>query len=355
MDPPFLRERVMIKRGKLSESPKHVMADPEEKTEVSFVPGFGELSDAITEKRSPLIDRTMPPAAMEGGAVPTEDAIMSARPICDRGTLTMVTGAEAGSVYRLGRSALVGRSIDCQIRVDEVGVSRRHALIVQESDTEYLLQDLGSRNGTSVRGKPVARSRLADGDRIGFGPVFFRFTLADEKEETALRLRYESSILDGLTGAMNRRHFDDRLIGEMAFAKRHDAQVSLLLLDIDHFKRVNDRYGHQAGDAVLRQLAATIRSALRLEDVFARYGGEEFAIIARGIDLPHAFAFGERLRGLVATTAFRHEQITIPITLSIGVAALADCHDASVDQLVALADARLYMAKAAGRNCCRGA
>jgi two-component system cell cycle response regulator len=327
----------------------------EENARVNIAPGFGEVAEAITERRSLYVERTLPPAEMGGGMVPTEDEIMSARPICDRGTLTMVTGAEAGSVYRLGRSALVGRSIDCQIRVDEVGVSRRHALISQESETEYILQDLGSRNGTSVRGKPITRSRLIDGDRIGFGPVFFRFTLADEKEEAALRQRYESSILDGLTGAMNRRHFDDRLVGELAFAKRHDAHVSLLLMDIDHFKRVNDRYGHQGGDAILKQLAATIRSALRLEDIFARYGGEEFAIIARGIDLAHAFSFGERIRSLVAATPFRHEQVTIPVTLSIGVASLSDCRDASVDQLIALADSRLYLAKAAGRNCCRGA
>jgi diguanylate cyclase (GGDEF)-like protein len=327
----------------------------EENARVNIAPGFGEVAEAITERRSLYVERTLPPAEMDGGMVPTEDEIMSARPICDRGTLTMVTGAEAGSVYRLGRSALVGRSIDCQIRVDEVGVSRRHALISQESDTEYILQDLGSRNGTSVRSKPITRSRLIDGDRIGFGPVFFRFTLADEKEEAALRQRYESSILDGLTGAMNRRHFDDRLVGELAFAKRHDAHVSLLLMDIDHFKRVNDRYGHQGGDAILKQLAATIRSALRLEDIFARYGGEEFAIIARGIDLAHAFSFGERIRSLVAATPFRHEQVTIPVTLSIGVASLSDCCDASVDQLIALADSRLYLAKAAGRNCCRGA
>jgi two-component system cell cycle response regulator len=344
----------MIKRGKGSLLPEMGAGSSEEKTAVSIIPGFGETSDVITEKRTSLFERTLPPARMEGGMAPTEDEIMSARPICDRGTLTMVTGAEAGSVYRLGRQALIGRSVDCHIRIDEVGVSRRHALIVQESDTEYLLQDLGSRNGTSVRGKPVTRSRLTDGDRIGFGPVFFRFTLADEKEEAALRLRYESSILDGLTGAMNRRHFDDRLIGELAFAKRHDAQVSLLLMDVDHFKQVNDRYGHQAGDSVLRQLAATIRSALRLEDVFARYGGEEFAIIARGIDLKQAFAFGERLRGLVAGAKFRHDDVTIPVTLSIGVAALSDCQDASVDQLVTLADTRLYMAKEAGRNRCIG-
>jgi two-component system, cell cycle response regulator len=317
--------------------------------------GESNQAEAITEKRALYVERTLPPARFDSEMPPTEGEMVSAPPICDRGTLTMVTGSEAGAVHRLGRSALVGRSLEAQIRIDDAGVSRRHSVILQESDTEYILQDLGSRNGTTVRGRSVTRCRLADGDRIGFGPVFFRFTLADELEETALRQRYESSIVDGLTGAMNRRHFDDRLVGELAFAKRHDAAVSLLLIDIDHFKKVNDRHGHQAGDSVLRQLAATIRHTLRLEDVFARYGGEEFAVIARGIDLERAGAFGERLRNLVAKTSFKHEQAVIPVTLSIGIASLSDCNDASVDQLVRVADARLYAAKAAGRNCCRSA
>jgi diguanylate cyclase (GGDEF)-like protein len=275
--------------------------------------------------------------------------------VCDRGTLTMVSGPEAGSVYRLGASTVLGRSLDCEIRIAEVGVSRRHALIEQQGSIDYVLQDLGSRNGTTVRGRQITKCRLTDGDRIGIGPIFFRFALTDEMEELALRRRYESSIIDGLTGALNRKHFDDRLIGELAFAKRHKAEVSLLILDVDHFKEVNDRLGHLAGDSILRQLALKIRDALRVEDVFARYGGEEFAIIARGIDRQGALAFAERVRNLVALTPFLFETTPVPITVSIGVATLHECRDASVDQLITLADSRLYVAKASGRNCTRGA
>jgi diguanylate cyclase (GGDEF)-like protein len=186
------------------------------------------------------------------------------------------------------------------------------------------------------------------------GPIFFRFTLTDETEEASLRRRYEASIIDALTGAINRKHFDDRLVGELAYAKRHQTQVSLLFLDVDHFKRVNDRFGHPVGDSILRDLSSTIRGALRLEDIFARYGGEEFAIIARGIDLEHALLLAERVRTLVESTEFAHQTVPIPVTISIGVACLANCRDASADQLLALADTHLYAAKAAGRNCCRG-
>jgi two-component system cell cycle response regulator len=274
-------------------------------------------------------------------------------PVCDRGTLTMVSGNEAGSVYRLTVSTMVGRSPDCEIQIDHAGVSRRHARIVREAETEYVVQDLGSRNGVTVRGRPVTRCRLVDGDRIGFGPMFFRFALADEREEQALRQRYEFSVVDGLTGALNRKHFDDRLVGELAYAKRHASELLLLILDVDHFKAVNDRLGHQAGDSVLRQLATGIKTILRAEDVFARYGGEEFATIARGIPGKEALGFADRIRHLVEKTRFVHENNSIAITVSIGVATLADCKEPSVDQLIRAADAGLYAAKASGRNCCK--
>jgi len=294
---------------------------------------------------------------LEGGELLAEITAPGAHdvPICDRGTLTMVSGNEAGSVHRLGASSVVGRSPDCEIHIDHAGVSRRHARIVQESETQYVVQDLGSRNGTTVRGQPVTRARLTDGDRIGFGPIFFRFALADETEVLALKQRYEFSVVDGLTGAINRKHFDNRLIIELAYAKRHQTDVSLLLLDIDHFKDINDRLGHPAGDAVLRQVAAAIKATLRLEDVFARYGGEEFAIIARGIGSSDALAFADRIRRVVEEARFEHESSPVGVTISVGVATLADCKEPSVDNLVKLSDAALYTAKAMGRNCSRRA
>jgi two-component system, cell cycle response regulator len=339
------------------------MKKKESKEDKKFA-DFVDLTNEVTGTIKPeslralqtTVDITLPPGPNPDDEMTgTEDAIPSAMPVCDRGTLTMVSGTEAGSVYRLGANTVVGRSLDCQVKIHESGVSRRHALITQSGETEYFVQDLGSRNGTTVRGRPITRARLVDGDRIGVGPVFFRFALADETEEMALKRRYEFSIVDGLTGAMNRKHFDDRLIGELAYAKRHKAGVTLMIIDVDHFKKINDRHGHQAGDTVLKRLATLIRSTLRVEDVFARYGGEEFAIIARGIDTQHAVLFAERIRMLVERTQFLHKTTPLQMTVSIGVASLADCRDASVDQLISLADSRLYVAKASGRNCSRGA
>jgi len=179
-------------------------------------------------------------------------------------------------------------------------------------------------------------------------------SLADEMEESLLKRQYESSILDGLTGVANRRHLDDRLASELAYAKRHGQELCLLLIDVDHFKRINDLWGHPMGDHVLRRLGPIVKRALRLEDVFARYGGEEFAILSRGTDLAHGLLLAERIRFLVQSTNFDQDDHRIPITVSVGVACLADCGgEFTSDRLIASADVALYRAKAAGRNCCR--
>jgi diguanylate cyclase len=124
-----------------------------------------------------------------------------------------------------------------------------------------------------------------------------------------------------------------------------------LLLDIDFFKKVNDTFGHQAGDAVLVEMSAAISSNLRAEDVFARYGGEEFAVILRGIDIENAYHVGERFRSIVQSLRIEFGDQVIPITISIGTASLDCCgDDASAETLIAAADRRLYAAKRGGRN-----
>jgi len=316
------------------------------------------------------LDTTLPPEALDGREPPpTEDEILAAPRVCDHPTLTMITGPQAGSVFRLQRSTtLVGRASDCQIFVDHAGVSRRHASILQTGSNGFEIQDLGSRNGTTVRGNRVTRSELVDGDRVGIGSgVMFRFALADELEVSMLKQQYESSILDGLTGAANRRHLDDRLASEVAYAKRHGIELCLLLVDVDHFKLVNDQRGHPAGDHVLRELGSIVKRALRLEDVFARYGGEEFAIVSRSTDRPHGLLLAERIRHLIQSTTFEYEpqaahpppsgqaqQGRIEVTVSVGVACLTDCgEELTPERLIRSADVALYRAKSAGRNCCR--
>jgi len=162
---------------------------------------------------------------------------------------------------------------------------------------------------------------------------------------------FESSTRDALTGAFNRAYFDDRLRTEISFAVRHEKDVSLVIMDIDHFKPVNDRFGHPAGDEVLRQLSSTVQGLIRAEDVFCRYGGEEFALIVHGIPASGSIRLAERLRASVEAMVVTTDAGPLKVTVSIGVATL-DCVDRSREgrRLVVAADERLYEAKREGRN-----
>jgi diguanylate cyclase (GGDEF)-like protein len=202
-----------------------------------------------------------------------------------------------------------------------------------------------------VQGKRVTRSIVHDDDWVQLGArVSFRFALTDARQEGLLRKLFESSTRDALTGAYNRRHFEDRLRAEIAFAVRHATDCGLLLLDLDHFKRINDSYGHPAGDEVLRQMSQIAGRTLRAEDVFARFGGEEFAVILRGASTRGAARLAERLREALSSQKVSFEGREIPVTLSAGCAALSCCEKPSPEDLVAVADRRLYRAKQSGRN-----
>ncbi|MGH7271377.1 MAG: GGDEF domain-containing protein, partial [Polyangiaceae bacterium] len=144
-------------------------------------------------------------------------------------------------------------------------------------------------------------------------------------------------------------YFLDRLPTEVAYALRHRADLSLLMIDVDHFKNVNDQYGHLAGDYVLSTLAQLSASTLRAEDLFARYGGEEFSVLCRGVSLESASILARRLCGLIAGSVFEYQGQRIPVTISIGVARCSDQPDCAT-RLIADADAALYEAKRTGRN-----
>ena len=269
----------------------------------------------------------------------------------DRHLLVQVQGDQIGQVTGMhGEQWRVGRHQDSDLLIRDSGVSRNHARFLWDGDA-YVLEDLDSANGTYVQNEQIKRHRMRDGDVVQFGPSFaYRYELADAEQEAMLLQLYDASVTDGLTGAYNREHFDARLASELSFARRHETELSLLMMDLDHFKQVNDTYGHQAGDAVLQQLAQRISSDLRLEDVFARYGGEEFAVLLRGINLGDARAVADRFRIKVEEMRVEHGGDVIAITVSIGVASAACCDEWSAEQLIGIADRRLYAAKRGGRN-----
>ncbi len=269
-----------------------------------------------------------------------------------RALLLRMDGVQAGSVFAVDKlPCTIGRHPDNVLQVDEESISRFHARIDRD-EQGFFVEDLQSRNGTFVAGQRTSRQHMKDGEAVAFGvQVSFRFNVSDSLEERLLRRLYESSTKDALTGAYNRAHFDERLRSEVAFAIRHATPISLVMIDIDYFKRVNDTYGHQAGDMVLKELVVVAQRTLRAEDVFARFGGEEFVVILRGIDLEGAHKLGERLRLALGRTSIEFQDQAIRVTLSAGCSSMACCLEpVSPVELLRIADRRLYLAKTGGRN-----
>jgi diguanylate cyclase (GGDEF)-like protein len=161
---------------------------------------------------------------------------------------------------------------------------------------------------------------------------------------------YEAALRDPLTKSFNKKHFLDRLAIEITYAKRHQSPLALLMFDVDFFKRVNDTWGHLAGDAVLIKIAQIAQKGMRNEDMFARYGGEEFAVMSRATPTEEASIIAERLRQEIEATQFAFEANLIPVTISVGVAAFPQVQVVNPSDLIAAADEALYSAKRTGRN-----
>lgn len=226
-------------------------------------------------------------------------------------------------------------------------VSRRHARVVS-AEAGHAVEDLGSTNGTFVNGEEVERRLLRSGDRIDLGGTVFKYLAAGDAEaEEWERLRAEA-VRDALTGLPNRRAFEEALLREVARAERENAPFAVLLLDVDHFKRVNDGHGHPAGDAVLRAVAARARGALRAADLLARVGGEELAALLPGADRAAALEAGERVRLAVRASPVEAGNAAITVTLSVGVAVRRAGEEGA--DLLARGDERLYAAKRGGRD-----
>ncbi|HJZ88569.1 MAG TPA: GGDEF domain-containing protein [Polyangia bacterium] len=265
--------------------------------------------------------------------------------------LIVLAGNHVGEMYKvIGEVMIIGRGSHADIQVVDEGISRRHARILCAAGGVWV-EDLGSTNGTFVNGNKIKRESLKDGDKIQVGSTtILKFTYHDRLEQDFQRHMYESALRDGLTKVFNRKYFLDRLDSEFAYASRHKVPLSLVMLDLDHFKQVNDEHGHLAGDSVLVALARSIAESIRGEDVFARYGGEEFACLCRGIDLYAAKTFAERIRHRIEDSTFTFQGQSLRVTLSLGIASLPDAEIRDPVALVAAADEALYQAKRTGRN-----
>jgi diguanylate cyclase (GGDEF)-like protein len=265
--------------------------------------------------------------------------------------LIVLAGSNVGEMYKIEKDQTVmGRGDKVDIRLVDEGISREHAQLVRE-EGKIVLADMGSTNGTFCNGARVTKQPLSDGDKILLGSTtILKFSYHDKLEEVFQKQMSESALRDGLTKAFNKRYYTERLETEYQYAIRHGTPLSLVFLDIDHFKKINDLHGHQAGDYVLVELAGLVTNALRNEDIFARYGGEEFSIISRGTEIGEAAALAERLRRAVEEHQFDYDGKRIPVTISVGVARAPRPGVHSPAELVAVADETMYEAKRSGRN-----
>ena len=303
--------------------------------------------------------RTLPPEAPDefGEVAPRTDTphtvVLSTVVRADRGTLTVIAGPDAGATFTLEEAeTILGRDPSANLVVDDPSVSRQHARITRDERAHHFIEDLGSTNGTFVSGRRIRRAALGTGDRLQLGrDTVFRFAVVDREEEEFQRRLYEASMRDTLTELPNRRSLLERLAGEVAHAERTSGELGLLMLDLDHFKSINDKFGHLAGDEVLRAVAHVGAQAVRAGDVFARYGGEEFVVLARDAGKMEAQALAERLRCSIMAANVEIGSGAISVTVSVGVAVLSECERGDDGaRLLAKADARLYAAKLSGRN-----
>ncbi len=276
---------------------------------------------------------------------------ISDKPSDREACLVVIYGLELGRKYNLdGNQIGIGRSSKADLQIDQESVSRNHARITG-TGKNFVLRDLGSTNGTYVNDQLVEEHALRDGDFIKIGRTIFKFLSGGNIENAYHEEIYRLTTVDGLTQIFNRRYFLEQLDREVSRCKRYRRNLSLILFDIDHFKNINDSYGHLAGDYVLKQLATVIRGKIRREDVLARYGGEEFVIVLPEIDVGGAAAFAEKVRKLVEKAPFRFEDTRIAVTVSVGAATCKESDDAA--GLIKSADEKLYEAKNAGRNTVR--
>lgn len=264
--------------------------------------------------------------------------------------LVVLEGSSVGEVYKIEKPLVIlGRESKCDIVIWEEGVSRQHAKIEKQNQS-YVVTDMGSTNGTFVNGSPAMQTILIEGDKIQLGDVLLRFSFQDSIDVSHQENLREMAMRDPLTKVYNRRYFMELIFKEINYTVRIRQPLTCILIDIDFFKRVNDQYGHQAGDVVLQTVAQKLSKELRVYDAFARYGGEEFVIMLRTTPLDNALILAERLRKMVENLPIPYEGKTIPITISMGVATLDPERVVSVEDLLKEADGYLYKSKEKGRN-----
>lgn len=265
--------------------------------------------------------------------------------------LTVLFPLELHSKIDLGAkpSFIIGRGQEADLQIPDEMVSRRHCEIRAEGG-HILVCDLDSTNGTFVDGSPIGRMELTPGHRLQIGKAILKVSYLAQEELDQENALFEAATTDALTRIPNRRFLMERARSEWSAAKRTHRPMHAILLDVDHFKKVNDTFGHPAGDLVLKEVASLLDKVRRNEDLLARWGGEEFIYLLSGIEPNQALAFAERVRKTIESHRISWLDQRIPVTISLGLASVVPQEQDILDEVIAAADAKLYEAKRSGRN-----
>lgn len=267
-----------------------------------------------------------------------------------RACLVQYSGTNLGKRYVLDASEMVvGRAPTANILINEQSVSRNHAKCYQVGDN-IEIEDLGSSNGTHINDQRIgSRTMLRDGDIIRFGTILFKYFAHDNIENVFHDKIYRMATIDAVTQTFNKKYLTESLDAEFKFARSYGRDLSVLYFDLDFFKKVNDVYGHNAGDFILKETASLVKSVIRKDDIFCRFGGEEFVVLLPNTNAKVAFDLSERIRATIERHIFKFESKRIEQTISIGVSQLTKDMNEPKD-LLADADRKLYLSKANGRN-----
>ncbi|MDX2087238.1 MAG: GGDEF domain-containing protein [Kofleriaceae bacterium] len=250
----------------------------------------------------------------------------------------------------LNQQYIVGRDNEAGFIVSRSSVSRQHARLYMDDNGTWWVEDLNSTNGTFVNEARIKNQSLNDADQVRFGDAIYKFLSGSNIESAYHEAIHNMAIQDGMTGIHNKRYFLEFLEREIAVCSRHGHPLTLVMFDVDHFKKINDTMGHLAGDAVLKDLCNRIRPRIRREDLFARYGGEEFACVLPSTALPGGIVFAEHLRTITEERPTVFDNKPIPFTISLGVTTLHKESGVDPSALIKRADENLYAAKRGGRN-----
>lgn len=296
----------------------------------------------------PSVARNLSDTPTQMTETPSVAFVAPVRPV-----LMLVGGGRRGLWELTGRDLVIGRDRECAVAIPaDQAASRRHARLrpTRRDPAEIEIEDLGSLNGTLVNEVPIDRPVvLREHDSVRIGGTVFKYMLRDQDELEAERELMALATQDALTGLLNRGAFDHQLRLEFERSRRYERPLTLLMIDVDWFKSVNDRYGHVTGDRVLSEVGRVVRNALRGCDQAGRFGGEELVVLLPETDAQGGWLVAERIRQGVMDLVVHVPEVALRVTVSVGLAERHAGHG-ELTELVAAADRALYRAKNAGRN-----